>query len=136
MKSLFSCSISRNLQSIRYLTIHGCGNIVTVIEDEEENNEAPLIRLFPNLETLNWRRLRKLKSFCEWRCTLELPSLKDLYIVDCVSMDKFRSGPLITPNLKTILLKDNYLTVDTDKDVNNVLVRHWIEREVSSHPFL
>ncbi|KAH6817112.1 hypothetical protein C2S51_000715 [Perilla frutescens var. frutescens] len=102
-----------------------CEEMVKVIEDEEEEEDAPQISLFPNLKHLNLWNLKKLKSFCEWRCALQLPKLEDLSIRNCHVMDKFTLGALNTPNLKTIYIDFH----NSGNEVNKVLQQHRLKRE-------
>ncbi|KAH6819670.1 hypothetical protein C2S51_003273 [Perilla frutescens var. frutescens] len=102
MKSLFPCSIARNLRNLVVLRISDCEEMVKVIEDEED--DALQISPFPNLKSLSLWYLKKLKCFCEWRCTLQLPKLELLDIEGCDVMDEFTLGALNTPNLKGIYI--------------------------------
>ncbi|KAH6834268.1 hypothetical protein C2S53_004631, partial [Perilla frutescens var. hirtella] len=113
MKSLFPCSIARNLRNLIKLRIRDCEEMVKVIEDEED--DALQISLFPNLKLVELWNLKKLKSFCEWRCTLQLPKVEDLSIYNCDVMDKFTLGALNTPNLKGIYIDTHYSGNEVNK---------------------
>ncbi|KAH6814822.1 hypothetical protein C2S51_023840 [Perilla frutescens var. frutescens] len=126
MESLFPCSIARNLQNLVVLVIGDCEEMVKVIEDEED--DALQISLFPNLEHVGLWQLKKLKSFCEWRCTLQLPKLEDLQIFDCDEMDEFTLGALNTPNLKTIRIDGRNI----GNEVNKALQQRRLKREIAT----
>lgn len=84
-----------------------------MIEDKEEE-ETDIVSsktccLFPRLQEIWMVNLPKLESFCEWRCALELPSLKILSIRDCPEMTSFSTGSIVTPHLQTITINDTDL---------------------------
>ncbi|KAH6799671.1 hypothetical protein C2S53_004143 [Perilla frutescens var. hirtella] len=102
--SLFSPSIVANLVSLRALSIHNCDDLVEVIKDDEEEKAASggqkTTLLFPKLQELELYRLPKLVSFCEWKCNVELPSLRQVEIEECPNMKYFTLGFLAAPNLE------------------------------------
>ncbi|KAH6799721.1 hypothetical protein C2S51_036205 [Perilla frutescens var. frutescens] len=108
--SLFSFSIARNLVTLRELYICECDEIVQVIKYEEEKavSAGERNRLFPNLQRLWLEDLRKLVSFCEWNCDVELPSLRHVSITGCPNIKNFSLAPNLE-DFRTDL--NNYLEV-------------------------
>ncbi|KAG8372113.1 hypothetical protein BUALT_Bualt12G0032700 [Buddleja alternifolia] len=82
IKSLFSSSMARNLVNLKKLNIDSCNEMVKVIGDREENVRE------------------------NWRCALELPSLRNIEINDCHRMESFTMGSLTTPKLQSIIVQD------------------------------
>ncbi|KAL8494398.1 hypothetical protein ACS0TY_025272 [Phlomoides rotata] len=115
IKSLFSLSIARNLINLIRLRIKSCGEMVKVIEGEDVERSS-----FIKLKVLRLEKLPKLKVFCEWRCVLELPSLREVYISECPEMERFSFGSLTTPNLKDISIDREDIS-DYTKDLNDAL---------------
>ncbi|KAL8494409.1 hypothetical protein ACS0TY_025279 [Phlomoides rotata] len=115
IKSLFSLSIARNLFNLRELSIESCGEMVKVIEGEDVERS-----LFIKLEVLRLENLPKLKTFCDWRCVLELPSLEEVYISKCPEMERFSFGSLTTPNLEGIIIDWEDIS-DYTKDLNDAV---------------
>ncbi|KAL8494411.1 hypothetical protein ACS0TY_025281 [Phlomoides rotata] len=111
IKSLFSLSIARNLFNLIELSIESCGEMVKVIEGEDVERS-----LFIKLEVLRLENLPKLKTFCDWRCVLELPSLEEVYISKCPEMERFSFGSLTTPNLEDICIDSEDIS-DYTKDL-------------------
>ncbi|KAH6818032.1 hypothetical protein C2S51_001635 [Perilla frutescens var. frutescens] len=106
--SLFSPSIARNLVSLKELRIGSCVELVEVIRDDEEekgsSGDGQRTLLFPKLRELELKDLQKLVSFCEWKCDIELPSLRQVYISHCPHMKNFSSGLLTTPNMLSVII--------------------------------
>ncbi|KAH6757441.1 hypothetical protein C2S51_038828, partial [Perilla frutescens var. frutescens] len=102
--SLFRSSTAENLVSLRELLIHRC--------DEME---------------LELYCLPKLVSFCEWKCDVELPSLRKVEIEDCPNMKYFMLGILTTPELKSIEI--DYKDFGGVKDLNDTLHQHYLAQE-------
>ncbi|KAL8517965.1 hypothetical protein ACS0TY_009310 [Phlomoides rotata] len=123
VSSLFSSSVAAGLINLKSLGIGECKNMVKVIEEEVEEYSHETT-LFPHLEVLYLYDLPKLKIFCEWKCALKLPALKEVIIDGCSKMDRFSLGSLTTPKLKTINIEYNYITIT--EDLNNVLMQHFI----------
>ncbi|KAH6799672.1 hypothetical protein C2S51_036156 [Perilla frutescens var. frutescens] len=116
--SLFSSSIARNLVSLKALKISDCDELVQMIKDDEEEKAASggqrTILLFPKLQELELEDLPKLVSICEWKCDVELPSLKEVEIHRCPNMKYFMLGFLAAPNLQVFKTDlDNYLEGST-----------------------
>ncbi|KAL8494417.1 hypothetical protein ACS0TY_025286 [Phlomoides rotata] len=114
-ESLFAPSISGNLVNLIELTIASCGKMVKVIEGEDVERSS-----FIKLKVLRLEKLPKLKVFCEWRCVLELPSLREVYISECPEMERFSFGSLTTPNLKDISIDREDIS-DYTKDLNDAV---------------
>ncbi|KAL8494429.1 hypothetical protein ACS0TY_025295 [Phlomoides rotata] len=89
--------------------------MVKVIEGEDVERS-----LFIKLEVLRLKKLPKLKAFCDWRCVLELPSLRVVEILECPEMERFSFGSLTTPNLEHISIDSEDICIDT-KDLNEAL---------------
>lgn len=128
--SLFSSSIARNLVNLKRLRICDCDEMIQVIKDDEEEEKA---LLFPKLQELRLMYLRKLVTFCEWKCDIELPSLKELRIERCPNMQSFTLGFLATPNLKSLLI--NYKSFGVARDLNCAL-HQYFAREVKAPKLL
>ncbi|KAH6808403.1 hypothetical protein C2S51_029511 [Perilla frutescens var. frutescens] len=114
--SLFTSSIAANLVSLRALRIRYCDELVQVIKDDEEEKAASgdqrTTLIFPKLQELELSYLPKLVSICEWKCDVELPSLRKVEIRECPNMKYFTLGFLVAPNLEAFKTDlDNYLEV-------------------------
>lgn len=96
IKSLFSFSIARNLESLKLLRISYCEKMEKVIEEDEE--ESTLV--FPHLKNLTLSYLPKLKIFCN--SALGLPKLVKLDIYNCPEFGGFNLGSLTAPNLESL----------------------------------
>ncbi|KAH6799719.1 hypothetical protein C2S51_036203 [Perilla frutescens var. frutescens] len=73
-----------------------CDEMVKLIKDDEEENAVSgdgqrTTLLFPKLQELLLFHLPELVSFCEWKCDVELPSLRDVFI-SCPNMKYFTLG--------------------------------------------
>ncbi|KAH6808464.1 hypothetical protein C2S51_029572 [Perilla frutescens var. frutescens] len=128
--SLFSSSIARNLVNLRELEIYDCKEMVKVIEDEKEEEnvvsagaQTTKTILFPKLQALMLAHLWKLVSFCEWKCDVELPSLRKVEIWGCPDMKNFTLGSLTTPNLESVRIEFKDLS-DERKDLNGMLKQY------------
>ncbi|KAH6836145.1 hypothetical protein C2S53_004136 [Perilla frutescens var. hirtella] len=113
--SLFSSSIAANLVSLRSLKISFCDDMVEVIKDDEEKvvrGDGQRTLLFPKLQELHLYHLPKLVSFCEWKCDVELTSLRKVEIKSCPNMKYFTLGLLAAPNLEAFNSDlNNYLEI-------------------------
>nr|KYP32768.1 hypothetical protein KK1_046452 [Cajanus cajan] len=99
LKSLFSLSSVKNLGKLKLLKLHSCEKIEEVISNE--NNENVSI-IFPLMECLMLKDLPKLVNFCQQNETLNWPKLQIVRIINIPSMEKFSSGNLNTPLLRSI----------------------------------
>lgn len=98
IKSLFSFSIAKNLDSLKVLTIEDCEEMEKVIEEEgEECSSSSSTLVFGHLERLYLHALPKLKVFCN--SALRLPKLKTLDIYKCPELGGFN---LASPNLESL----------------------------------
>lgn len=126
--SLFSSSIAASLVNLKELVILNCTEMVKVIEDDEEKEKvvsgSQRTLLFPKLQTLYLNQLCKLESFCEWKCDVEFPSLRELQIFYCNNMKTCTLGPLATPNLESVRIDDG--DFGAVKDLNGVLRQHYL----------
>ncbi|KAH6808405.1 hypothetical protein C2S51_029513 [Perilla frutescens var. frutescens] len=141
--SLFTSSTAENLVSLRELSIGYCDQMVKVIEDKEAKEEEKLVisaaaerttLLFPKLQKLQLWFLPKLVSFCEWKCDVEFPSLREVEIQSCPNMKHFTLGLLTTPNLEVVRIywESNLEVVRINredfgglKDLNGVVQRQF-----------
>ncbi|KAH6808416.1 hypothetical protein C2S51_029524 [Perilla frutescens var. frutescens] len=113
--SLFSPSITGNLVNLIELSIVSCAELVEVIKDDEEEDRQTTTLLFPKLQRLWLVDLPKLVSFCEWKCDVELPSLKKVDIHSCPNMKYLTLGFLAAPDLEDLTSDfDNYRQVPYD----------------------
>ncbi|KAH6770163.1 hypothetical protein C2S52_014966 [Perilla frutescens var. hirtella] len=96
--SLFTSSVAGSLVSLVKLVICDCDEMVRVIQDEEEEEEAGDRIVLPNFLEVWLVNLLKLVTFCESKCDVELPSLRKMDIKGCPSMANFTSGRLTAPN--------------------------------------
>ncbi|KAH6799713.1 hypothetical protein C2S51_036197 [Perilla frutescens var. frutescens] len=135
--SIFSSSMAKNLVNLKRLCIHDCNEMVKVIEDEKEKEnvvssggaQTTTTILFPKLEELELTSLYNLDSFCEWKCGVELPSLKKVEIMFCDDMKFFTLGPLTTPNLETVEINNE--DFGGEKDLNGVLKQQYLVRRTN-----
>ncbi|KAH6808417.1 hypothetical protein C2S51_029525 [Perilla frutescens var. frutescens] len=124
--SLFSPSITGNLVNLIELSIVSCAELVEVIKDDEEENRQRTTLLFPKLQELQLYGLPKLVSFCEWKCDVELPSLRKVVIKRCPNMKYFTLG-LLTTKLESIEI--DYKDFGGVKDLNDTLHQHYLAQE-------
>ncbi|KAH6827620.1 hypothetical protein C2S53_015305, partial [Perilla frutescens var. hirtella] len=133
--SLFSPSIAGNLVNLKQLEISYCNKMVKVIEDEKEEEnvvsgggaQTTTTILFPKLQELMLQHLHKLESFCEWKCGVELPSLREVEIIWCSNLKTFSLGPLTTPNLIKVKINDEYF--GGGNDLNGALKQQYLEQK-------
>ncbi|KAH6808422.1 hypothetical protein C2S51_029530 [Perilla frutescens var. frutescens] len=127
--SLFSSSVAGNLVNLKELSIYNCDEMVKVINDDEEKAVSGGQRtlLFPKLEELHLYFLPELVSFCECKCDVELPSLRQVEIFGCLNMKYFTWGHLTTPKLEIIKINDD--DFGGLKDLNDMLQLHFLAQE-------
>ncbi|KAH6799718.1 hypothetical protein C2S51_036202, partial [Perilla frutescens var. frutescens] len=133
--SLLSPSIAQSLVNLRQLEIYDCYAMVKVIDDEKEEEnvvsgsaQTTTTILFPKLQDLALERIQRLESFCEWKCDVELPSLRTVDIDECSNMKIFTRGSLTTPNLVSVQINGNNLE-SGEKVLNGALEQHYLARE-------
>ncbi|KAI3444294.1 hypothetical protein Pfo_000959 [Paulownia fortunei] len=130
LKTLFSPSIARALVILKELDIKDSLMMTEVIVNVEKETEKTL---FPSLERMELWRLRSLRSFCQWKQDLELPSLRLVNICMCPEMQTFTLGSLSTPNLEHFQVDNKLIEI---KDLNGAIGRrHFrakLEPEASS----
>ncbi|KAK2986559.1 hypothetical protein RJ640_022437 [Escallonia rubra] len=64
LKMLFSCSVARDLEQLRQLTVGYCAMLETIVYDDEGKEGTGDDIEFPRLKFLKLRELPKLSSFC------------------------------------------------------------------------
>ncbi|GKV22629.1 hypothetical protein SLEP1_g32483 [Rubroshorea leprosula] len=63
--------------------------------------------LFSKLKTLKLKALPRLESICSGSCNFEFPSLKDVIVMECPSMQTFSKGEVSTPKLQKVKLTED-----------------------------
>ncbi|XP_044481628.1 probable disease resistance protein At4g27220 [Mangifera indica] len=81
IKYVFSFSIAKNLQQLRYLKIENCKALEKIVEEEEGTKIVNSI--FPQITQLVLQNLPKLTVFYQGTHALELSMLKTLQIDNC-----------------------------------------------------
>lgn len=102
---LFTSSIISSFVGLQCLEICECPVLkeIIVIDQEESKNN---IVMFPNLQYLKMRDLRKLTSFCTGDLHIEFPFLKELQILRCPEFlfNNKRAAHELTKKVRTIFL--------------------------------
>lgn len=120
LKNLFSPSTARALVSLRELHIKDSLMMAEVIVNVKQETERTL---FPRLERVELWQLRSLRSFCQWKQHLELPSLRHVKICMCPEMQTFTLGSLSTPKLEHFEVENEQLI--EIKDLNGAIGRRF-----------
>ena len=91
LKSVFPTSVAKALMHLEKLEIKDCATVEEIVA-KEDGIETTTMFKFPQLTTLSLQNLPKLESFYPRNHTLEMPSLKDLYIQKCATLKIFGSN--------------------------------------------
>ncbi|KAI4297520.1 hypothetical protein L6164_037407 [Bauhinia variegata] len=103
--NLVTSSTVRSFVQLTRLTIIECEMMEEIVIIDEEDTHKKI--KFHKLEYLELTDLSNLKSFCSKNCTLEFPSLDEVIVKGCVSMDMFCPGILSTPLLENVIIEDD-----------------------------
>nr|XP_043638284.1 probable disease resistance protein At4g27220 [Erigeron canadensis] len=101
---VFTVSVAQGLVNLKLLAIVNCSSLKEVIwgGDDESGN----IIVFPSLDIITLMNSRRLKSFYSGgneNCSIKYPSLVEVELKDCGSMELWGHGIHETPNLQSIL---------------------------------
>ncbi|KAH0775408.1 hypothetical protein KY290_012545 [Solanum tuberosum] len=88
LRNLMSPSVARGALNLRRILIDNCVSMEEVITEEEQQGEE-IMTLFPLLEKLELKELRKLRHFFLTKRVTEFPFLRELRIRDCHEMKMF-----------------------------------------------
>ncbi|KAJ9145931.1 hypothetical protein P3X46_028258 [Hevea brasiliensis] len=109
LRNILSVAVAKCLVQLQELDIGRCHMLEEIIvpkEDEKEEEASNDIIVFPQLKSLTFDQLPRLKSFCNGIYALEFPLLENLKFRECNGMKTFSYGSLSMPKLKE--LKINY----------------------------
>ncbi|XP_027340939.1 uncharacterized protein LOC113854236 [Abrus precatorius] len=99
LKSLFSCSATKNLSKLKLLKLCNCQKIEKILSDDKEDNVSIT---FPEVECLILKDLPKLISFCQQSGTIDWPKLQKVSVSNIPSMKTFSDGQVNTPLLRSV----------------------------------
>ncbi|KAK6125201.1 hypothetical protein DH2020_041067 [Rehmannia glutinosa] len=119
LKNLFSPSTARALVNLKELDIKDSLMMMQVTMNVSKETEKTL---FPSLERILLWRLRSLRSFCQWKQDLELPSLRHVNICMCPEMRIFSLGFMSTPKLQHLEVDNELVEI---KDINGAIGRNF-----------
>ncbi|KAK9269041.1 hypothetical protein L1049_000809 [Liquidambar formosana] len=106
LRNLFYPSMVRALVHLETLNIEYCNMLEEIVakgvEEEEEEEERMDEIVIPQLKRLELYHLPNLISFCQGPYDFDLPSLVDVYVSDCPTLNTFSSGFVSTPKLEEV----------------------------------
>ncbi|CAK7340768.1 unnamed protein product [Dovyalis caffra] len=105
LKNIFPFSIARNLPQLEKLDIYQCG-VDEIVAKSEGDETAPLFG-FPQLTSLDFDSLPKLRNFYPGKHTWECPKLKSLAVSGCGSVKLFGSEFLDFQEIQVEAQHDN-----------------------------
>nr|XP_043611755.1 probable disease resistance protein At4g27220 [Erigeron canadensis] len=107
LERIFTITVAQGLVNLKKLKIEGCDSLEEVIWGSEgrRDDASGNVIVFPSLAQILLLFLRKLKGFFNsvGNCSIRYPSLVDVEIRGCGSMDIWGPGIHETPNLKTLV---------------------------------
>ncbi|XP_015169915.1 LOW QUALITY PROTEIN: disease resistance protein RPS2-like [Solanum tuberosum] len=120
LRNLMSTSVARGALNLRRILIHNCVSMEEVITEEEQQGEE-IMTLFPLLEKLELKELRKLRHFFLTKRVTEFPFLRELRIHDCHEMKMFvqQGISVSTLSLESVNNADEVKVVDLNKAMFN-----------------
>ena len=98
--NLMEVSVAKSLGQLTRLKISECKMIEEIIMHSVDEVENRMI--FDQLEYLELHSLPKLTSFCSRNCNMEFPSLQQIVVRQCPTMEIFSQGVLSTPKLQRL----------------------------------
>jgi hypothetical protein len=104
LRYIFSSSVAKLLVNLREMTVRSCEMMEQVIMIEEDDIEKNMDAIaFPKLHRLVFHSVENLTSFYLGNRALEFPSVEELLLHHCPSMDKFCSNSVVsTPKLNSV----------------------------------
>ncbi|XP_031254302.1 uncharacterized protein LOC116112287 [Pistacia vera] len=104
LMKLMTHSMVRSLVQLRDMSIIGCEMLIEIVENKGEVDATTTITeiVFNNLKKLSLQNLESLTFFCSGNYSFNFPSLEELFIYFCPSMNTFSRGILSTPKLHKI----------------------------------
>ncbi|XP_027340940.1 uncharacterized protein LOC113854237 [Abrus precatorius] len=101
LKSLFSCSTTKNLGKLKLLKLCNCEKIEKIFSDDKEENVSII---FPEVECLILKDLPKLIRFCQQCITIDWPKLQKVSVSNIPNMKTFSGGQVNTPLLRSVYI--------------------------------
>ncbi|XP_027341006.1 uncharacterized protein LOC113854289 [Abrus precatorius] len=101
LKSLFSCSATKNLGKLKLLKLCKCEKIEKILSEDKEENVSII---FPEVECLILKDLPKLISFCQQSRTIDWPKLQKVSVSNIPIMKTFSGGQVNTPLLRSVYI--------------------------------
>nr|XP_043638176.1 probable disease resistance protein At4g27220 [Erigeron canadensis] len=128
--SVFTVRVAQGLVNLNFLFIRNCDGLEDVIwGGDGGDDESGCIIVFPSLAQIFLLKLRRLKSFYlgSENCSFEYPSLVEVKIGGCGSMQIWGHGIHETPNLKTLVVNPyddvRRLQLDGPNAINDVVAK-------------
>ena len=100
MVNLVTSSTARTLVQLTDMIIDDCKMIEEIVTHEGDESEEEVS--FSCLASLELRNLENLTSFCSKNFTFNFPSLERVVVENCLKMETFCPGALITPMLEVV----------------------------------
>lgn len=120
-------SMATSLPRLTFIEVYECEKMEEIIGSNcvqaQQQHEAKII--FPSLKRIELKKLPRLKYFCRssFPSYVELPYDYTISIEDCPLMKTFWDGGILyTPMIYKISV--NYTESHSEKDVNEVILRH------------
>ncbi|XP_027341017.1 uncharacterized protein LOC113854294 [Abrus precatorius] len=101
LKSLFSCSATKNLSKLKLLKLCNCEKMEKILSNDKEENVSII---FPEVECLVLKDLPKLISFCQLSGTIDWPKLQKVRVSNIPSMKTFSRDQVNTPLLRSVYI--------------------------------
>ncbi|GLT36287.1 hypothetical protein SLA2020_106760 [Shorea laevis] len=132
LKNLMRYSTAKGLVQLTKMSVNDCAmmeEIVACMDDEVKDGIV-----FNHLEYLQLRDLHRLARFCSGNCNFDFPSLEEVIVVGCPSMQFFSMGELVTPELSSVKWIDDEDNGRWDGDLNTT-IQELFTQKVCMHFF-
>ncbi|KAJ7961873.1 Disease resistance protein [Quillaja saponaria] len=91
------------LARLQKLSIEYCEKIEEIISSDHHGQDVEVDEIvFPQLKCLKLNVLPNLKSFYPEKCTLQFPSLEEVFVIACPNMEMFTPGVVLAPLLNEV----------------------------------
>ncbi|KAL2336160.1 hypothetical protein Fmac_010606 [Flemingia macrophylla] len=117
---LFTSSIVKSLAHLKSLKIEMCDSIEEIVVCRDDSNEDEII--FPHLNCLTLKFLYKLRNF--YKGSLSFPSLDQLEITGCSSMETLCGGTIKAEELFQVQF--DYRPIPVKTDLNSTLMNAFL----------
>ncbi|GKA22913.1 NB-ARC domains-containing protein [Tanacetum coccineum] len=125
---VFPVSVAQGLVNLQNLRIEFSPSLKEVIWDGDEEAKHAEHIVFHSLSTITLWGLKRLERFYSGYSTIKYPSLVDVYIVGCESLEKWGPGIHETPKLKFV----ENVPLEGPESINDAVAKHK-ETQVSNN---